>query len=140
MRLLFNYKLSMFSEIIEFIIMKRIKKIDFGISITLIIICTICSFTGILKNLDYPFFIVSYFIVGGWQVLSMIIHAYNHWFTYGKGKRYIYHWVTLIAVCTMPLGSFCILLFTAPFMAIYYTCICYEEAYIKMRCPLAILK
>lgn len=120
--------------------MKQIKKIDFVISFALIIICTIFSFVGIFKKLDYPFFIVAYCIVGAWQVFSMIIHAYNHWFTYGKGKRYIYHWITLIAVSTIPFGSFYILLFTAPFMAIYYTCICYEEAYIKMRRPLALLK
>jgi hypothetical protein len=32
------------------------------------------------------------------------------------------------------------LLFAAPFMAIYYTWLCYDEVYVKMQRPLAALK
>ena len=120
--------------------MKRLKKIDFWISVILIVIGVIISLFGIIKDSLGSFFIMAYFIVGGWQSFSMIFHAYNHWFTYGKGKRYIYHWVTFIALATIPVGSFAILLFIAPIMAVYYTWLCYEEAYIKMQRPLALLK
>ena len=120
--------------------MNKFKKIDTWISIFLIIACTIISLMGLVKDSFSLFFLTAYFIVGSWQVFSMIIHACNHWFTYNKGKRYAYHWITLLAVVTIPLGSFWLLIFTAPFMAIFYTYICYEEVYVKMQRPLALLK
>ena len=116
--------------------MKKLKQIDCWISIALIIVFLILS----LINHDYTF-IIGYFIVGGWQVISMIVHAYAGWFNQKNGVRRVYHWITLISLVTMPIGSFYILFFIAPFMAIYYTWICYEEVYVKMQQrPLAQLK
>ena len=115
--------------------MKRYKTIDLYTSILLIIGFSVYSFI----KLDESFF-TGYFVVGGWQVISMIVHAGNKCFTYKGGSRYIYHWVTFISLVTMPLGSFWILLFTAPFMAIYYTYLCYHEVYVKMQRPLAVLR
>ena len=89
---------------------------------------------------DFEFTIYGYFIVGGWQVISMLVHAIMGWFTAGWGTRTIYNWITLVSVMTMPLGSFWILLFTAPFMAIFYTWLCWHEVHVKMRRPLALLK
>lgn len=139
MQLLFSVILSNISEIIKYTVMKRIKKIDFWIStglITFFVIATLLK----LETITELNFLTGYFVVGGWQVISMVIHALNHWFTYNKGKRYAYHWLTFISIVTMPLGSVVILLFTAPFMAIWYTWLCYEEVYIKMQRPLALLK
>lgn len=119
--------------------MKTFKIIDIWISIGLIISFTILFIYDargfdVMNNLLFT----SYFVIGGWQVISMIIHAIAGCFTYGA--RYIYHWITFISVATMPVGSFWILWITAPFMAVFYTWLCYREVYIKMKRPLAILK
>lgn len=115
--------------------MKRFKIFDLAFNILLII--SSCVYALFHKE---DGFILAYFVVGGWQVISMIIHAVNKCFTYKSGSRYFYQWVTLISVLTMPLGSFWILIFTAPFMAIYYTWICYHEVFVKMQRPISVLK
>ena len=113
--------------------MKSFKTYDLWISVGLIF-----SFT-ILSIIDTPVLFAGYFIVGGWQVISMLVHAYNRCFTNRWGARYIYHWITFIAVVTMP-GSFWALLYVAPFMALYYVYLCYNEVYVKMKRPLDLLK
>ena len=108
--------------------MKKFKQLDYWISITLILLFLVLS----LINMDYTF-IIGYLVIGGWQLISMTIHAFNHWFT-GKGSiRLAYHWISFFSVLTLPLGSYIILFFTAPVMAIYYTWICYDEVYVKMK-------
>jgi hypothetical protein len=121
--------------------MKTFKIIDLWISIGLICIFIILMiFKG--KGFGFGFgndlLFIGYFFVGGWQVISMIIHAATGCFTYGA--RNVYHWIALIALITIPIGSFLILLFTAPFMAVFYTWLCWREVYIKMKRPLNILR
>ena len=115
--------------------MKKFKIIDTAISIALILFFCVYQ----LAKQDDSFFI-GYFVVGSWQVISMLVHIFTGTFTYKSGARNWYHWVTLISIVTMPIGSFLILLFTAPFMAVYYTWICYHEVTVKMKRPLAVLK
>ena len=115
--------------------MKKLKIIDYWISILLITVFTLLS----LMKWD-PTFIIGYFVIGAWQVMSMIIHVYNRWFLRAGSARYIYHWIVLISILTLPIGSYVILLFTAPFMAVYYTYICYHEVTVRMQRPLALLK
>jgi hypothetical protein len=115
--------------------MKRFKIIDFWISCILITAFTIVSIYG-----GGWTFLIGYIVVGSWQVISMIVHVVTGTFIYKGGSRYVYNWITLISVITMPVGSIFILYFTAPFMAIYYTYLCYNETYIKMQRPLALLK
>lgn len=115
--------------------MKKLKTFDLLINITLIAGFAIY---GLIKQ-DGSY-LIAYFLVGAWQVISMLLHAYKHIFTYKGGSRHYYHWVALISLLTMPIGSVWILLFTAPFMAIYYTYLCYHEVYVKMQRPLAVLK
>ena len=79
-------------------------------------------------------------IVGGWQVIRMLIHAMNKWFTAKYSARHIYHWIMFIAVITMPIGSFWILLLTAPFMALFYTGLCVVEFIRIEKRPLSLLK
>lgn len=120
--------------------MKQFKTIDFWINTVLIIASVIiCIIKKVTSPIDESV-LLSYFIIGGWQVISMVIHVYNHWFTKKWGIRYIYHWITLIALLTMPVGSFWVLSITAPFMAIFYTWLCYSETYVKMQRPLSVLK
>ena len=115
--------------------MKKFKTIDYRISILLITVFTLMS----LINRDGTY-IIGYFVIGAWQAISMIVHAWNGWFTRSRNARYVYHWIVLISVLTLPIGSFIILLFTAPFMAVYYTYLCYQEVSVRMQRPLALLK
>ena len=115
--------------------MKKFKTIDYRISILLITVFTLIS----LIKRDGTF-IIGYFVTGAWQLISMIIHVCNRWFTRSSNARYVYHWIVLISVLTLPIVSFIILLFTAPFMAVYYTYLCYQEVSVRMQRPLALLK
>ena len=115
--------------------MRKFKEIDTWISIILITGFAIAT----IINQDYTF-LLGYFVVGGWQVISMLVHVYYHSFTEKKGIRRNYHWITLISLISMPIGSFWILLFTAPFMAVFYTWLCYDEARKMNQRPLALLK
>lgn len=116
--------------------MKTFKIIDMWISILLIIGFA----TNCLVKMDIVDLLVGYFVVGGWQVISMLVHVFTGTFIYTLGARSVYHWITLFSVVTIPIGSMWILLFTAPFMAVYYTWLCYHEVYVKMQRPLALLK
>lgn len=115
--------------------MKRFKTVDLTMNVALILGSIIF---GLIKR-DGSF-LSGYIIVGTWQVISMCVHAWNKWFVGKKGQRYIYHWITFLSVVTMPVGSFWVLLFLAPFMAIYYSWLCYHEVYVRMQRPLALLK
>jgi len=124
--------------------MKKFKIIDTWISFGLIIVFTLLS----LIKLDYTF-LVGYCTVGGWQMISMMIHAINGWFTHRKAGRFNYHFIVAVLAALSLLGLFVfpvlwvvmvVLLFAAPFMAIYYTWLCYNEVYVKMQRPMAALK
>ena len=124
--------------------MKKFKKIDCYISILLIAGFTVMSFV----NMDSTF-IIGYFVVGGWQVLSILIHAVLGWFTTPYTRRYVYQFIVLGIVILALSGlvfEFLLvllafpLLFVAPFLAMYYTWICYYELNTIMKRPLAYLK
>ncbi len=124
--------------------MKKFKTFDAWFSIILIVAFTIYSFV----KLDYTF-LIGYCVVGSWQMISIIIHALNGWFTFRKAGRFNYHFIvavlatlTLIGFVAYPVlwAVMVLLLFAAPFMAIYYTWLCYDEVYVKMQRPMAALK
>jgi hypothetical protein len=131
--------------------MKEFKIIDCWISIILIPAFVIFGF--ITMN-DKSF--NGYFIVGGWQVVSMIVHTLNHWFTKRGEQRAYYHKLVLIlaAIIAVLIGFtyafevffivlaiiMFLLLIASPVMAIYYTYVCYEETYIRMKRPMDFLK
>lgn len=120
--------------------MKKFKIIDAWISTGLIIsfaiLIMIDGNIGFMENT----ILTSYFVIGGWQVISMLVHAFTGCFTQKFGARYIYHWMTLISLVTMPVGSFWILAFTAPFMALFYTYLCFNELRKMNQRPLDLLK
>jgi hypothetical protein len=116
--------------------MKTFKQIDIAISIALII----GFFIAAVIRQDETF-IIGYFVTGGWQVISMIVHAAEGTFA-GKGTmRYNYHWavagIISIALCAwatqiQPLlviafVMIAILVFIAPLMAICYSWLCWNE-------------
>lgn len=124
--------------------MKKFKQTDYVISLLLILTFVVMSFI----NQDITW-IVGYFVVGGWQVISMIIHAFFGWFNVKNSRRYVYQYIVLIIIVLALLGLIVEpilvllafpMLFAAPVMAIYYTWICYEEVYVKMQRPLFFLK
>ncbi|MFN8244305.1 MAG: hypothetical protein U0X40_09670 [Ferruginibacter sp.] len=115
--------------------MKTFKTFDMWISIVLIGV-----YGALTLFSSSQYLLAGYFVVGGWQVISMLVHEFGRWFTHSTGQRRVYHWIALASVITLPMGAYWVLLFTAPFMAVYYTWICYEELYVKMRRPLSYLK
>jgi hypothetical protein len=131
--------------------MKSFKIADCWISALLII----GFLTASLIRLDFTF-IVGYFVVGAWQLISMFVHFFNSAFTNEGGWRYRYHrLIVLIALLLLlflllaylaeelvPLLmiTLFILLICSPFMAIYYTWLCYHETFVKMKRPLSLLK
>ena len=119
--------------------MKTFKIWDAWISTGLIISFVIINIIELHQGVNSNYLFAAYFTVGGWQVISMIIHAVTRTFTYKWGARYNYQWITFIAVVTMP-GSFWVLIFSAPFLAIFYTWLCFNEVYVKMQRPLSVLK
>jgi hypothetical protein len=115
--------------------MGKFKKMDAWTSVMLIMIfCLIC-----LINQELTTLFVAYFVVGGWQVISMLAHLFNRRYLETSTARSVYHGITLISVVTMP-GSFYILLFVAPFMAIFYTWLCFSEVKKMNQRPLDLLK
>ncbi len=118
--------------------MKAFKLIDCIISIFLIGYFVMISIDAYFnwKSRWQDFVIYGYLIVGAWQIVSMIVHATQQWFMEKKGIRSVYHWIAFLAVLAMvTLIWFYVLLFIAPFMAIFYTCICCHETFVKMKRP-----
>ena len=142
MRLLFNLIFSIVSESLNITVIKKFKLIDCWVSAALITIFIVLSLSACIKTeaLLNDTVLAGYFVVGSWQAVSMIVHTIKQSFTRKGSARLIYHITTLISIITIPAGSFWVLLFAAPFMAIYYTYLCFDETYNKMKRPLAPLK
>jgi membrane-bound metal-dependent hydrolase YbcI (DUF457 family) len=121
--------------------MKKFKIVDFWINIALLIISII------IPILWHHSGISGYFIVGAWQLISTFVHILSPTFTIGKARK-IYHIMLIIVTSSiliaLPFGAIISvlysLLFVAPFMAIYYTVLCSEETFTKMKRPLDQLK
>jgi hypothetical protein len=123
--------------------MKTFKLIDLVLNIVLILFFTILS----LVKYDITF-IYGYFIVGGWQVISMLVHQFAGWFTRKGNARNTYFTITLIIILTgllalmIPIFLFIyyVLLFAAPGLAVAYTLICYDECREMKRRPIKSIK
>jgi len=121
--------------------MKNFKTIDSCLQALLIITCTALNINGSL-NILY-----SYFIVGSYQLISMLVHEATKSFTRTAARR-IYQNVVYVIVSCMLLTTvidaagfiFYPMIFLAPFMAVYYTWLCYKETFVYMKRPLSILK
>lgn len=118
--------------------MKKFKIYDAWISTGLII-----SFTS-LFFLDakgaFAVLFSGYFVVGAWQVISMLVHVFNKRTLPVSRLRSGYHLIALVAVATMPVGSFFLLLYVAPVMAVFYTWLCFSEVKKLNGRPLSCLK
>ena len=113
--------------------MKGIKKADCIIQGLLIVTGLILALTAEHVMDDEQFF-VAYFIVGGWQVLSVIVHFFYK-APYSTWRRKIYlialGIVLLITGLSIPAGGIIFvlvgLLFVSPVMAVYYLITCIKE-------------
>lgn len=110
--------------------MKSFKQLDIILSIVLICVFAIISLISGIDSI-----VLGYFIVGGWQIISMIVHTSLGYFTTKHKARYFYQ-ILVIVVITIALLAFVIptffliyyfLFFAAPLMALSYTYICYDE-------------
>ncbi len=124
--------------------MKQFKIIDFWVSVGLIV----GFFVAALINKDETF-LFGYFIIGGWQIVSMLVHVWGRWFCNKGSSRYNYHLLVIILLLLslsgfvfygFLFGLMYVMLFAAPVMAVFYTWLCYNEVYVKMKRPLAVLK
>ena len=124
--------------------MKTFKQTDFFLQFFLMLF----AIASLFQN--DPFFksYENYFLVGGWQFTSMLVHEFAGSFTAKGGRRRYYQNAVYIIVACMLAGIvapaflfiFFILVFAAPLMAIYYLFLCYDETYHHMQRPLAKLK
>lgn len=122
--------------------MKFLKQTDLAISIVLI--------TGFSAwyMYDQDILFTAYFITGGWQVLSMIVHEGKGWFTGKASGRRAYHWISGIIILLGVLAPliyifffiYLIMLFAAPVMAVIYSLICYNELKSLKNRPLTKIK
>ncbi len=121
--------------------MKTFKLFDFWLSVGLIIAFLIVIIKNHPGSLVDENILIAYGVIGGWHVISMLVHALFGWFTVKWGTRFWYHCVSFILLVTIPAGSFWILAFAAPFMAFFYTAYCGYEVLVKMRRrPLSVLR
>ncbi len=104
------------------------KKIDI-LGQVILILAGICS---VFFSRDFEF-LVFYFLVGGWQLLSCGVHALyrNSWYLL-KQRRSYYWWllVSLVLLATLAIGSIfsgLIMLVLGVVLAIWYTSICIRE-------------
>jgi hypothetical protein len=123
--------------------MKHFKIIDFWITISLVLGALVC-----IPIRPGTAFIIGYFGVGTWHVISMLIHFFNKWFTDKSEARYNYQWtvfmillLTLAGILIEPILWILavIMLIAAPIMISIYANICYDEIQ-KMKRPLEQLK
>jgi hypothetical protein len=141
LQLLFENVISIFSENLNTTIMKTFKLIDFWVSVGLVVSFLIIIAAGKPDSLIDENILVAYGVIGGWHIISMLVHSIAKWFTPKWGTRFWYHIISCTLVVTIPAGSVWILVFIAPFMAFFYTAYCGYEVYIKMnRRPLTVLK
>lgn len=129
--------------------MKKFKIVDCWVSAILITGSFIYGF--ISRNFN---FIAGYFIVGGWQLISIATHYLTDTFIGKARNNYtkLIGWATvslfslfIVALAWEPLYGLLLIalllvLIISPLMAIYYTYLCFEETYMKMKRPLALLK
>jgi len=121
--------------------MKRLKKIDFWLSVTLISFFTIASIVA-RRSFSANNLLLGYLVVGTWQSISMIMHSVRGVFVRRWSPRFIYQGMSILAIAGLFTGSTWIYLmvWVAPLMAVYYTWLCYRETFFKMRRPLDLLK
>ena len=111
--------------------MKRLKTADYVIQWILIG----AGFLLTLLLRSETFFFGSYFVVGGWQVASVIVHFLLPAGARGRLRK-VYIWslalVAILGLAALNLSEFSILylfglLLVAPVLAVFYAILCMKE-------------
>lgn len=113
--------------------MRSFKKIDCVIQGILIVLGLVMGVSS-RRMFDDTAFFAGYFLVGGWQLLSVIVHFFYE-APYEKIMRKIYLitlGVVIVALLvSIPTGGIIVtlfgLLFFSPVMAVYYLITCIKE-------------
>lgn len=117
--------------------MKKFKKIDCIVQAVLLLAALCWNLLGVSRGrfLGNEPFVIPYFTIGGWQLMSVLVHAIKPMYN-KKILRRIYLFVLLAVVAGAILAYFqgdAVLLFfyallvAAPFMAMYYCIVCIAE-------------
>ena len=124
-------------------LMRLTKKTDVYIQILFIMFFLLYVFV------DERNMLTGYFVVGGWQVLSSLMHIGMGWFRTNKYRKWYYGlliWVVcfflaaLIIPNTLMFPYLYFFLFFWPCMALFYLLICHYETFARMKRPLYQLK
>src|SRR5436190_375521 len=89
-----------------------------------------------------------YFIVGGWYLVSLVIHLFI------SSQKYKRHYRNILTICIALVGVFCVglllpfvvisvlyvLIFAAPLLAAFYTYDCLAEIHYLHKRPISLLK
>ncbi|QEC42219.1 hypothetical protein [Pseudobacter ginsenosidimutans] len=114
--------------------MKAFARLDVAIQVILIIIGISIGLAVASNSIQSDYMFVPYFLVGGWQIFSVIVHLVGEGFRFGTMRKI--YLVTLllvlvILIISVPteaiIYSLMGLLFFSPLMAIFYLATCYKE-------------
>lgn len=114
--------------------MKSFARIDVIFQAILIIIGLALGLAMWSNSIDSDYFFVPYFMVGGWQIFSVIVHFVGEGFRFHKLRKI--YLITLLIVLVILIGSapsgaiiytLMGLLIFSPFMAVLYWFACYRE-------------
>ncbi len=108
--------------------MKSFKKIDLLLQVAIISFSVLIVLFNTSQNI-----FLAYFLTGGYQLLSSLIHLFNGRAYYPvKGRKY--YWGTLMVIAFLTAIFFAYFLFVglallwvSPILAIWYLIICYRE-------------
>ncbi|WP_207495477.1 hypothetical protein [Aridibaculum aurantiacum] len=122
--------------------MKKIKQIDMIVQLVLVVAFAMAALLDKGKTI-----IIGYFIVGSWQLASMLVHHVKDWHMHKKSRQ-IYHGISYLSVFMLALATvshgpiqnvFWILLLAAPVMAVYYLLLCVHEIVTAEKRPSEII-
>jgi hypothetical protein len=108
--------------------MKGFKKVDLIVQFALMVAGFVIWLSMLPKDFGAP--LPGYFMVGGWQVLSMVVHwiaRYDmRWWSARSVHTVILLLLAVIVACLGLMGLFG-LYYAAPLLAVWYWLICYVE-------------
>lgn len=125
--------------------MKKFKEIDIAINIVLFAATIFMLLFGSIEIA----FVLGYFGVGAWQIISMLVHIASKDNLHLSSRRDLYHLLVLciavLAAMSFALEPLMVILvipmfFAGPIMAISYFRMCYKETYYYNVRPLAVIK
>lgn len=123
--------------------MKLLKQVDLFIQLLLmvtLIVFIVASEEGFKLNV-----LAALFVIGVYQLISMLAHEVSRYFIKRGSVRRMYHNISYIIAALslfynqLP-GVIYLIVSITPFMAFFYTWLCYKETYVYLKRPLSILK